>query len=242
MSCRVTVPERRDLHGLCANSNIRFCCCPNVLADGDQERARFDTMIRSTRTLQYGWIDTLERAVRPGARLPRVPRCFDGRHKRNLGRSNIDSSDVVNKLRRRAPEVEAHIAVVPSSIALDSQLPGISIIDESLLRIPKRHAVAHNMVCRRIVGNPELEPVAVAVEVVEIPAVETVPPGVDLFHGDRGAEHEEVEPVIHVVPQTGVPQTVALTGAFFAGESVSGFAVFAWVAVAVRIKVDDCVI
>ena len=138
--------------------------------------------------------------------------------------------------------MKAQIAVIPSSVALDSQLPWVAIVDESLLRIPKRHAIPYNMVRRRIASDPKFEPIPIAVELFKPPSVEAVSPSVDLFHDDRGAEHEEIQAVVDIVPQSGVSETVALAGTFFAGETVGGFAVLARVAVAVGVEVEDCVV
>jgi hypothetical protein len=88
--------------------------------------------------------------------------------------------------------VETHIAIIPSSIPLHSQLPRIPIINKPLLRIPKRHAVPHNMVRGRVVGNPKLEAIPITVEIVKPPSIEPVAPRVDFFHRDGGAEHEEI--------------------------------------------------
>ena len=138
--------------------------------------------------------------------------------------------------------MKAQIAVIPSSVALDSQLPWVAIVDESLLRIPKRHAIPYNMVRRRIASNPKFETIPIAVELFKPPSVEAVSPSVDLFHDDRGAEHEEIQAVVDVVPQSGVSETIALAGTFFAGETVGGLTVLARVAVAVGVEVDDCVV
>jgi len=98
------------------------------------------------------------------------------------------------------------------------------------------------MVRRGIASNPKLEPIPITVEIVETPSIEPVAPRVDFFHRDRRAEHEQIEAVVDVVPQAGVAETVALAGAFFASETVGGLAVFARVAVAVGVEVDDCVV
>ena len=138
--------------------------------------------------------------------------------------------------------MKAQIAVIPSSVALDSQLPWVAIVDESLLRIPKRHAIPYNMVRRRIASDPKFEAIPIAVELSKPPSIETISPGVDFFHDDRGAEHEEIQAVVDVVPQSGVSETIALAGTFFAGETVGGLTVLARVAVAVGVEVDDCVV
>jgi hypothetical protein len=138
--------------------------------------------------------------------------------------------------------VKPHTAIIPSSIALHSQFPRISIINEPLLRIPKRHAVPHDMVRRRVIRDPKLETIPITVEIIKTPWIEPVAPRVDFFHRDRGAKHEEVEAVVDVVPQAGVAERVAFARAFFASEPVGGFAVLARVAVAVGVEVGDCVV
>jgi hypothetical protein len=57
---------------------------------------------------------------------------------------------------------------------------------------------------------PKLEAVSIAVEVLEVPAVEAIAPGIDLFQGDSRAEHEEIEAVVDVIPQASVAEDVAL--------------------------------
>lgn len=157
-------------------------------------------MIRPTGALEYRRINTFKRAVGPRSGLPRVFRSLDGRNKSDLRATNVDGGDVPDKVRRRAPEVEAHVAIVPGSVALHSQLPRISVIDETLLSIAERHAVAYDVICRRVIGDAKLVSVAVAVEIVKVPSVESIAPCIDFFYGDRGAEHEEVESVINIVP------------------------------------------
>ena len=116
--------------------------------------------------------------------------------------------------------MKAQIAVIPSSIPLHHQLPRIPIINKPLLRIPKRHAIPYNMVRRRVASDPKLESIPIAVELYKPPSIEPISPSIDLFHDDRGAEHEEIQAVVDIVPQSGVSETVALAGTFFAGESV----------------------
>ena len=116
--------------------------------------------------------------------------------------------------------MKAQIIIIPSSVALDSQLPWITVVDEPLLRIPKRHAIPYNMVRRRVASDPKLESIPIAVELYKPPSIEPISPSIDLFHDDRGAEHEEIQAVVDIVPQSGVSETVALAGTFFAGESV----------------------
>lgn len=98
------------------------------------------------------------------------------------------------------------------------------------------------MVRRRVVRDAQLEAVAVALERAEAPAVVAVAPRVDLLDGDGGREHEEVEAVVDVVPEPGVPQHVALARARLAREAVGALAVLARVAVAVRVEVEDGVV
>ena len=125
--------------------------------------------------------------------------------------TDIAGGDVVLERRRRASEVETDITVVPSSVALHSELAGVSIVDEALLRVAESDVVLQDVVRRRVVGDTELEAVSVTVEVLEVPAVEAVAPGVDLFQGDSRAEHEEIEAVVDVVPQASVAKDVAFT-------------------------------
>jgi hypothetical protein len=98
------------------------------------------------------------------------------------------------------------------------------------------------VVSGRVIGNTKFEPIPIAVELFKPPSIETVPPGIDFFHCDRGAEHEEVKTVIDVVPQSRVAKSVAFAGTFFAGEPVGGFAVLARIAVAEGVEVNDGVV
>jgi hypothetical protein len=98
------------------------------------------------------------------------------------------------------------------------------------------------VVGRRVVGDAELETIAIAVEVLEAPAVEAIAPSIYFLQSDRRTELEEVEAVVDVVPQAGVAERVAFARAFFASEPVGGFAVLARVAVAVGVEVGDCVV
>lgn len=98
------------------------------------------------------------------------------------------------------------------------------------------------MVRRRVVRDAQLEAVAVALERAEAPAVVAVAPRVDLLDGDGRREHEQVEAVVDVVPEPGVPQHVALALARLAREAVGALAVLARVAVAVGVEVEDGVV
>lgn len=98
------------------------------------------------------------------------------------------------------------------------------------------------MVRRRVVSNAQLEPIAIAVEIREIPLVEPVAPSVNFLHRHRRAEHEQIQAVVDVVPQACVAEHIALAGTFFAREAVRAFAVLAGVAVAVGVQVDDGIV
>jgi hypothetical protein len=98
------------------------------------------------------------------------------------------------------------------------------------------------VVRRRVASDAKFEAIPVAVEVIETPSIEPVSLGVDFFHRHRGAEHEEIEPIVDVVLRAGVAKTVPFTGAFFAGETIGGLAVLARVAVAVGVEVEHGVV
>jgi hypothetical protein len=174
--------------------------------------------------------------------LPRVTGRRDGRNESDLCAANIHSSDVVLERGCRAPEVESHVAIVPSSIALHSQLAGVSVVNKAFLRIGERNVVLQNVVCGRIVGDAELETVTIAVEVLEAPAVEAIAPSVYLLQSDGRTEFEQVEAVVNVVPQASVAEDVAFARAFFAGKSISALAVLAGIAVAVGVEVENRVV
>lgn len=227
-------PERPS-PSACGSSTLdrRACSRANVLASCDQESTSLDLAVGVACTLEHRRISALERAVRPGAGLPRVSRSRDRRHKRNLRAANIVDGNVVLERRSRAAEVEANIAVLPRSVALHIKLAGVAVVDESLLCVLERDAVLQDVVGGRVAGDAELEAVAVAFEAFEVPAVDAVAPGVNFLHRYGGAELEKVETVVDVVPQAGVAEDVALAGAFLAGESIGALAVFAGVTVAV---------
>lgn len=156
--------------------------------------------------------------------------------------TDIAGGDVVLERRRRASEVETDITVVPSSVALHGELARVSVVNEALLRVAESDVVLQNMVRRRVVGNTELEAISVAIEFLEVPAVEAVAPGVDLLQGNGRAEHEKIEAVIDVVPQASIAEDIAFARAFLAGKSIRALSILARIAIAVRVKVDDCVV
>lgn len=156
--------------------------------------------------------------------------------------ADIAGRNVVLERRRRASEIEADITVVPSGVALHGELAGVSVVDEALLRVAESDVVLQNVVRRGVVGDTELEAISVTIELLEVPEIEPVAPGVDLLQGDSRAKHEEVEAVVDVVPQASVAEDIAFARAFLAGKSVCALSVLARVAVAVRVKVDDCIV
>jgi hypothetical protein len=151
-----------------------------------QEVASADLAVGATRTLEGRSVSAREGAVRPGARLPRVARGGDGADQAGLGGADVVDGDVVAKGGRGAAEVEAEVAVLPGRVALHGQLAGVAVVDEALLEVLEGNAVADDVVGGRVVGDAELEAVAVALEGAEAPAVDAVAPGVDLLKGYCG--------------------------------------------------------
>lgn len=98
------------------------------------------------------------------------------------------------------------------------------------------------MVRRWVVSNSQLEPIAIAVEIREIPLVEPVAPSIHLLHRHRRAEHVKIQAVVDVVPQARVAEHITLAGTLFAREAVGALAVLAWVPVAVGVQVNDGVV
>jgi hypothetical protein len=93
-----------------------------------------------------------------------------------------------------------------------------------------------------VVGDAQLEAIAVTLEILEVPEVEPVAPGVYLVKRHRRTEHVQVQAVVDVIPQTSVAKDVALALAVLAGETICALAVLAGVAVAVGVEVDDLVV
>jgi len=93
------------------------------------------------------------------------------------------------------------------------------------------------VVCGRVVRNTEFETISISIEVAEGPAVHAVAPCVHLLKRYGRAEHEEIEAIVNVIPEASVAEYVAFARAALACEAVGGFAVLAWIAVAVGVKV-----
>lgn len=98
------------------------------------------------------------------------------------------------------------------------------------------------MVRRRVVGDAELEAVAVTLKWCETPTVETVAPRVHFVERHGGAKHVQVQTIINVVPKTGIAEDVAFTGTLLASETVGTLTVLTRVAVTVGVKVYDLVV
>lgn len=82
---------------------------------------------------------------------------------------NINSSNVARHLGRRATHDEPGIAVIPRRVSLKRQRTGVTVINEPLLEVRKRHGVADDVVRRRVIRDAEFEAVAVALERTEAP-------------------------------------------------------------------------
>lgn len=241
------LPDSRGLiepQILFAFSDRLLCCGTNCCSRRrDQEVCVVDGPVRVSSTLQCGGAHALERAVGPSCRrVPGVARRRDCADQAHLGAGTVDGCDVARHGRGRAAHHEAGIAVVPGRIAGECEGAGVAIINETLLRIGESDTVLDDVVGRRVVGDAQLETVAVACEVTETPTIETVAPGVDLVNGDRRGKHIQVESIIHVVPESCIAEDVAFARSFFTGEAVSTFAILARVPVAVRVEVDDRVV
>lgn len=98
------------------------------------------------------------------------------------------------------------------------------------------------MVRRRVVGDAELEAVAVTFKGCETPAVKTVTPRVHFVERDRRAKHVQVQTIVDVFPKTGIAEDVAFTRAFLACETVGTLTILPRVAVTVGVKVYDLVV
>ena len=138
--------------------------------------------------------------------------------------------------------MEAQIPVRPGRVPLQRQLPRVTVVDKALLEVGKGNAVPHDVVSRRVVRDAQLEAIPVTLKGAEAPPVVAVAPGVDLLQHHGGGKHEEIQPVVDVVPQPRVAEDVALARAALAGEAVGALAVLARVAVAVRVEVEDRVV
>lgn len=93
-----------------------------------------------------------------------------------------------------------------------------------------------------VVRDAEFESIAVAIEVAESPKVEAVAPRVYLLNCHGRSEHVEVEAIVDIVPQTGITKHITLPRALLQGKAISRLAIFARIAVAVGVKVDDSVV
>src|ERR1043165_5479907 len=99
------------------------------------------------------------------------------------------------------------------------------------------------MVGRRIdVPAAELEAIAVAGEVREVPAVDAVAPGHRVLDLDRRQKLPGVEAVVDVVPQPGSAHPAAGAGALLDTETIGALAVLAGIAVREAVQVQDQVV
>lgn len=186
----------------------------------NQEITSRGLSIRTTSTLKTRRINALEARIRPRTRVPAVTRLLDTRRSNADLATGVRHSNVGVQRGLRAANVEPVVAVLPCRVARESQATRVTIVDEALLRVLESHAVLDDVIRRRVVRNAELETISVAVEVAEGPAVHAVAPCIHFFESDWRAEHEEVETVVDVIPETRVAENVTLAGAFFASEAI----------------------
>lgn len=185
----------------------------SLAACRDQKVAALDPATRGPGALEGGRVDAGERAVGPGAAgVPRVTARGDGRDEADLA-AGIDSGHVPPKHGAGASHLDANIAVGPSRVPLKDQRPGVSVVDEALLPVGEGNGVADNVIGGRVPSNAKLEAIPIPLKGREPPAIIPIAPRIDLLQGDGAAKHEEVEPVVDVVPEAGVAQRVARAGA-----------------------------
>lgn len=207
----------------------------------NQEIARLDSSVGTTRSLQLGGIGALEGRVAPGTGVPRVARSRHGADEGDLA-ARVGDGGIALHGRLGAAHVEADVAVLPGRVAGEGESARVAVVDEALLQVAKSDAVLHNVVGGWVVGDAQLEAVAVALKGREAPSVDAVAPSVDLLERDGRRKHVEVQAVVDVLVEPGVAQDVARAGARLAGEAVGALAVLAGVAVAVRVEVLDRVV
>lgn len=214
------------------------CRTNRCTAGGYQKVAGGNLAICTTRTLENSRVSAPEARVRPGSRVPAVADLRDTRRgDADLRRSRVGHRNIEIHSRPGAADVETHVAVLPRRVACHRQATRVAVVDETFLRILKGDAVLDDVVCGRVVCDAELEAVAISVEVAEGPAVYTIAPCIHLLEEDGRAKHEEIQPVINVVPETRISEDVALTGTAFASEAIGRLAVFPWIAVAIGVEV-----
>ena len=100
----------------------------------------------------------------------------------------------VARERHRVPRlVKLHprARVVPRRVARERHIPRLAVVHEATRRVGERDAVGDDVRSGALVAGvaaAELEAVAIALEALEVPAVEAVAPGVSVLDGDGGFE------------------------------------------------------
>lgn len=173
-------------------------------------------------------------------------------------RAGVVDGDVVGDAGGAGAKLEADVAVLPRGVAAEGEGAPLAVVGEALGRVLESDAVGDDVGGRAgVVAAAELEAVAVALEVGEVPAVDAVAPGNGVLDGDGRAEFPEivrtvctadsvglpeVQAVVDVLPQPGAYQDVARARAFLDADTVGALAVFTRVPVAIRIQIENSVV